>query len=214
MACYARAAYGGLKAPLRFFWREAVISVMMAHGRENSMSKGVPHRRLRPDQSFVAEIPESQFDLIGRIAAAWSYLEISLDDLLWHFLDLDDEDGRVMTARFDADRKCQLVSTLGSRHLSKAQFQELDGVLKTIQSLKEDRNFVIHGLWGKVMPEGIPAAQSIRLKADPYRVVMETFEPIRMVSICDGIDVAREQIAALTKKLEPLRGRSTKPPLP
>ena len=178
------------------------------------MSRGVPRRRLRPGQSFVTEIPESQFDLIGRIAVAWSYLEISLDDLLWHFLDLDDEDGRVMTARFDADRKCQLVSTLGSRHLSKAQFQELDGVLKTIQSLKEDRNFVIHGLWGKVMPEEIPAAVSIRLKDDPYRVVMETFEPIRMVSICDGIDVARQQIVALTERLGPLRSRLTKPPLP
>lgn len=110
------------------------------------MGKGVPHRKMSPKEAWVGEIPPEQLDWIGRVAAAWSYLEVSPDDLIWHLLDLDDEDGKIMTSRNDSNRKVQLIRSLAANHLSPTKFGELKRLPDTITALQEDRNFIVHGI--------------------------------------------------------------------
>lgn len=206
-----RRPHGGLDPLLRLLWREVIVRGL-CH-QETAVAKGIRTHSLRKDQAFDHSIPPHHFDRIGRVIAAWSSLEFALDDLLWHFLDISDEDGRALTSKMDAQRKIGLLRIYGKSHLSKDRWAEFSSLLTVIDDLKEDRNFIVHGFWGCVTPERIPAATSLRPKADPDRAIMETFPPIRMTSISDGVDYAREQIVSLTLRLSPSRKRLEKPRL-
>lgn len=176
----------------------------MGHANQRKRTKGAP--------GFAPEIPPDHFERIGWVIAAWPHLEVTLHDLLWHFLDLDDEDGRTLTSRVDSKRLLGTLTNIASRHLAPERQEEFQLLFKAIGDLLDDRNFIAHGVWGSV--GRIPAAVSLRLKSDPYHNVMETFPEIRMRSISDGIDEARRQIVALTTELQSLRERPAKPPLP
>jgi hypothetical protein len=179
------------------------------------MARGVPEHGLPPGHSFDPAIPDAQFDRIGRVAVAWSHLEATLDDLIWDFLDLCDQDGRIITTGLDARPKFEIINKLAERYFSGDQLETLRATLQTIEDLRLDRNFIVHGIWGSIAPaKRLAAALSFRPKAPPGQVVLETFPPIRMKSIADGIDHARFQIVELTRQLQPLRQRSHKQPLP
>ena len=179
------------------------------------MAQGIPEHGLPLGHTFDPAIPDAQFDRIGRVAAAWSHLEATLDDLIWHLLDLCDEDGRIITDGLDAIRKIEMARKLAERYFSDDQLETLKAVLKTVDDLRLDRNFIIHGIWGSIAPaKRLAAALSFRPKAPPGQVALETFPPIRMKSIADGIDNARFAIVELTRQLQPLRQRQHKESLP
>ena len=50
---------------------------------------------------------------IGRVVVEWSKLEGSMDDLIWSFLGLTIEFGRLITQRMDANNKINLLRSLG-----------------------------------------------------------------------------------------------------
>jgi hypothetical protein len=179
------------------------------------MAKGVPRGKIPAGHSFDHAIPPGQFELIGQVAAAWSHLEAALDDLIWHFLDLPDDDGRIITGGLDATRKLELARRLAERYLPAAALESFAAMLTALDDLRLDRNFVIHGVWGSIAPANkLAAALSFRPKAPPGEIILETFPPVRMRSIADGIDTARFQILDLTRQLEPLRQRLHKRSLP
>jgi hypothetical protein len=57
-----------------------------------------PIREFRPDQHFTGEVLVDHYDTTGRVVIAWGKLEAALEDLIWHFLDLSDDDGRTIRA--------------------------------------------------------------------------------------------------------------------
>src|SRR5690348_17894668 len=59
--------------------------------------------------------------------------------------------------------------------------RELTDILDKIGNLQEDRNFIIHGTWGLLMPGAVPVAMSVRVKSPmPDEIVSETFSYERM----------------------------------
>ena len=160
------------------------------------MPQKPPIQKPHPDQHVDPKISDEQIDLIGRVVISFSKLEAALEDTIWFFLKIDDEDGRIVTKRLDAETKIQLVRALATRHIANEEIlSKLKEVLGLISELKDNRNFIIHGLWGTMMPDNVPVALSLRPKADPGVIVSETFPPERMKAISDGIvDVTQKLI--------------------
>ncbi len=75
--------------------------------------------------------------------------------------------------------KCSVE--LGKRHISDARIKaKFESLLREIVELQADRNFIVHGMWATIMPSGTPTALSLRPKADPWKVIGETFPAERM----------------------------------
>ena len=162
------------------------------------MPQKPPIQKLDPNQYVDRKVSDGQIDLIGRVVVLFSKLEAALEDTIWYFLKIDDEDGKIVTKRLDAETKIQMVRALAIRHLAdKKILSKLKEILVLISELKDNRNFIVHGLWGTMMPDNVPVALSLRPKAEPGVVVSETFPPERMKAISDGISVTTQKLVDL-----------------
>ena len=139
------------------------------------------------DPGLVAhpEITLSQERLIGRFVVEWAKLELSMDDLIWNFLDLPFEHGRIMTKNLDATSKITRLRDLNETIIDKSSTEYivycyLKEVLDIIDIIRESRNLIVHGTWGLSHPHRIPIALSLRTKDTPSTVVSETFPAERM----------------------------------
>lgn len=172
-----------------------------------------PVKEFRPDQHFSGDIPEDHYDLTGRIIIAWGKLEAALEDLIWHFLDLSDDDGRIITARLDTRPKLEMLNVLAKRYLAPRKATKLCNVLSLIGELQADRNFIVHGNWGTIFPENVPAAMSLRPKTPPGTIMTETFPKGRMEQICAHIGQCGFYLISVRDALTPSRHRQPKPSL-
>jgi hypothetical protein len=112
--------------------------------------KKPPIRPAQKNEQIDHTIGLIQEKLIGRIVVAWSRLEGTMDDLIWQLLKLDLASGRIVTTRLDAVAKIKMLRDLGKIKLViEAQFHKLSEVLDRIDILREDRNLITHGLWGR-----------------------------------------------------------------
>lgn len=178
------------------------------------MAQKPPVKPFRADQRFEHTVLDAVNDPLARIIVGWSKLEAALEDLIWQFLDLSDDDGKLITARLDARPKGEMLGVLSARYLGKKRTQKLDELLARVRSLQEDRNFIAHGVWGTVQPENVPAAISLRPKAAPGRVTLETFPIGRLKDIDARIEECRKEVLSLRDELVPSRQRQPKPVLP
>lgn len=172
-----------------------------------------PVKPIREDQRFEPDQDEAQREPVGRIIIAWAKLEAALEDLVWHFLDLCDDDGRVITCRMDARSKVELLRVFGSRVLPLDELPLYTKWLSFIAELQDSRNFAAHGLWGVLQPENVPVAMSLKPKAELGQIVSESFPKERMDAIYDGITKARRSALKLRDRLAEVRPRAPKPRL-
>ena len=77
------------------------------------MPEKPPVQTLRPDQYHNPAISDEQTRRIGQVIVLWSKLEAAMEDTIWMFLNLDDEDGKVVTNRLSTDAKVQLLWRIG-----------------------------------------------------------------------------------------------------
>ncbi|MCI0565104.1 MAG: hypothetical protein MN733_42095 [Nitrososphaera sp.] len=141
----------------------------------------MPTTKSGKERTLKSGIPDEHYQLIGQMITEWSRLETILGTLIWHFLKLDMEDGRVVTATLDTRPKVRMLRQLAKRHIeSKAIKHQFSELLEVVEGVQEDRNFIAHGLWGTAMPDNLPAASSLRPKSHPFHVVTEAFPPGRM----------------------------------
>jgi hypothetical protein len=135
-----------------------------------------------------------------------------MQDVLWSLLGVKIEDGRVVTQRTDAARKILWMRTFASKHLEGDDLTEMRVILKDIALLQGDRNFIIHGSWGTLMPEDVPIAASVREKSDKSdEVVSETFDKDRMEDIIIRTDKAKMKLIAWRNRLEASRETPPQP---
>jgi hypothetical protein len=145
-------------------------------------------QRLKKGQYIEPRLSEQQCELIGEFIANWSHLELVLEKMIWHFLKLVPEDGRVITSTLDARPKVRMIRQLAKRHIRhRALRDQLLEVVTVIEELQGDRNFVAHGVWSTVMPDGIPMALSLRAPAEPGHITSETFPKERMETLIETI---------------------------
>lgn len=166
------------------------------------MPEKPPVQKLRPDQYHNPDISDEQTRRIGQVIVLWSKLEAAMEDTIWMFLNLDDEDGKVVTKRLSTDAKVQLLRGIGSRHISdKALLDKFNETMKYVDELKECRNFIAHGVWGTLMPDDIPVALSLKPKSDVGEVMSETFSQERMEGILKGIRLMLQRFVDLPEQL-------------
>ncbi len=120
-------------------------------------------------------------------------------ELLWRFLGLMFEDGRLLTERMDPSRLIVLLRTLAPRRLKDRQLQNLLDSLESADRLRDDRNFIVHGSWGTIDPDGIGVALSLRAKSEPGEVMSEQFDDARLRLIADRILATKQLIMAISE---------------
>jgi hypothetical protein len=139
--------------------------------------------------------------LIGRAIVSWSKLENCMDDFIWALLAVPIARGRIITVRMDAVRKIQTLRLLGELVLSEEKFHALSPILDQIDILREDRNLIGHGSWGRTGVDRINVVVSLKPDApEPDQVVSETFPDSRLRAVIDGIERAKWQIIPLMEE--------------
>jgi hypothetical protein len=77
---------------------------------------------LLPGQTVVAGALMRDERLLGRIVMEWSKLENSLLALLWEFLNLSFEDGKILCNRMEVGTTIQMLRAMAQRHMIKDEF--------------------------------------------------------------------------------------------
>lgn len=182
---------------------------------ESIMPEKPPVQKLRPDQYHNPDISNEQTRRIGQVIVLWSKLEAAMEDTIWMLLDLDDEDGKVVTKRLSADAKIQLLRMIGQRHIAdEALVTWFNETLNYVSELKDHRNFIAHGVWGTLMPDDIPVALSLKPKSDVGEVISETFSAERMDGIFVGIQAMLQRFVDFPERLGKPRRVPHEPPRP
>jgi hypothetical protein len=139
--------------------------------------------------------------LIGRAIVAWSKLENCIDDFIWALLAIPIEQGRIITVRMDAVRKIQALRRLGELVLLTEKFHTLSPILDRIDILREERNLIGHGSWGRSGYDRVTVVVSLKSEAlKPDEVVSETFPDSRLRAVIGGIDEAKWQLIPLMEE--------------
>jgi hypothetical protein len=160
-----------------------MLSIVIGHHPMVKRPQKPPIKPAVPGMAVNHTISMSQERLIGRIVVEWSKLEGAMDDLIWHFFDLPMEFGRVITTKMDATTKIATLRTLNTLVFQTPLQESLKEILDMIDILREDRNLIVHGTWGRSVPEGTPFVLSLRIKDTPSTVVSVTFPAERMRAI-------------------------------
>jgi hypothetical protein len=155
----------------------------------------------RPDQSVAALTSMQHERLVGRAVMTWTKLDACLQGLLWAFLNLSMSDGRIITSRLDPSVITQMLRALAIRNLVPEKLQNLLDVLNLIDQCREDRNFIVHGAWVVLLPEGTPQAMSLRPKAEPGEIMSEAFPARRMYQIIERMEECRLALVNLEAEI-------------
>ena len=166
------------------------------------MTQKPPVQPLGPEQYHEPVISDDQILLIGQVIVAWSKLEAAMEDTIWMLLNLEEDDGRLVTKRLGADAKIQLLRLIGPKNIEDDTLQtEFLDWLKVIDELKEVRNFIAHGVWGTLMPDDVPVALSLKPQAEAGEVISETFPRERMIATSEGIQSMLRNLIALPENI-------------
>jgi hypothetical protein len=152
-----------------------------ASGSGRQARPGAPPPHLHPTIHVSLQTQR----LVGRAIIAFAKLEGTVQDAIWRFLKVDEEDGRIVTSNNDVDANITILEALGKRHLTEDVFIHLRKILKHAKQCQGHRNFIAHGMWGTFTPDPIPFAMSIRKKSDPGTVYTELFPPLRLYRIAN-----------------------------
>ncbi|MBR1207095.1 MULTISPECIES: hypothetical protein [unclassified Bradyrhizobium] len=149
---------------------------------------------------------------IGLIAIHWSYLEHTVESLIWAILEVKAPTGRALTADIQMRARMKML-----RKLIDARHPPMSEVFKnlqtTVQNLEQDRNLIVHGIWGRDYGSEPSATSLRRNSASPDLVYGEHFPRARMKEIDTNIistsayvytlkGVIEDAIAASRKKSE------------
>ena len=123
--------------------------------------------RLRYIASTILAIPLSKeerimqpaaatLEEIGRLCAAWSYLEGRTEQLVWGLLNLKPEAGRKLTWELDMKRRWALVTKHAAKKHSLPDIEMLKQYNKDAATIAQDRNIIVHGLMHAAAISRIP----------------------------------------------------------
>jgi hypothetical protein len=155
----------------------------------------------RRDEELNLTIGLNHERLIDRVIVAWSKLEGVMEDLIWHFLGLQIEQGRIVTGRLDATAKIKMIRALAEPELSETHWHRLSPILDRIDILREERNTIAHGTWGR-NSQGIPIAISLKFNPlAPDEVVSEAFPDVRLRAIAYNIDASKFKLMILMRDI-------------
>lgn len=112
---------------------------------------------------YKYEIPEEYELLVGKVIVAWSRVEGATEEAIWSILNIDAEQGRIITSPLDAKYKISMLRGLAIKELRGDKLKEFHKVVKLLRNLYEHRSVIAHGNWITV-PTGQYAALSLKRK--------------------------------------------------
>lgn len=86
------------------------------------------------------------FEELGRLCAAWAYLEAGTDCAIWGMLKLDKTTGPHITWRLDMRGRWSMLMSISKTLVDKAERQALVKLNTKVEDLNERRNLYVHGL--------------------------------------------------------------------
>lgn len=89
--------------------------------------------------------PET-FREVGRLCAAWAFLESLSEITLWGILKIDQDLGQTFTWRLGMRERWQMIVREAKRRLPQQDHEELNEIKKMLVSPMRQRNIVIHGV--------------------------------------------------------------------
>lgn len=166
-----------------------------------------PQEPLRPDQRIERRISDRHCELMGEFIAEWSILEANLDMSIWDAMSLTEDDGRLLTNRFDANIKVQILRVIVPRRISNEAFlTKFSKLALRIDELRDDRNFIVHATWATLMPEDVPFGSSVRQKSPVGTIASETFPKERVETMTKDAKIAIKALGQLAAALRASRG--------
>lgn len=113
-----------------------------------------------PRFSSMSALTDEHLRAIGLIAAEWSILEITLEAVLIHFFANDWEQGRILTVEMSNTARINAILSLAQlerdsvwpmpndlHRITADQFEQLRMLCSKFDSLRSQRNSVIHAYW-------------------------------------------------------------------
>jgi hypothetical protein len=85
------------------------------------------------------------YEQVGRLCAAWSYLEAVTEHTLWGVLEADQRWGEIVSARLDLQGYWKLILEHASGKLDQKDLGELRSINKSITTVSGHRNIIVHG---------------------------------------------------------------------
>jgi hypothetical protein len=153
-----------------------------------------------------------QEKLIGRAVVEWAKLEACMGDAISRLFGLEFEYAKLIVSRMDATALIKMLRDVGTLRLLQKDFHKLSVICDKIDILREDRNLIVHGSWGRAR-DGTPHVLSIRIKGlEPTDVVSETFPDSRMRTLIQAISGLKWELIRLLK-LDALPKKEFGPPL-
>jgi len=122
-----------------------------------------------------------------------------MGDAIQKMLGLDLEYGRIITGRLDATNLIRMLREIGGLYFEEPDFHTLWTICDKIDILREDRNLIVHGTWGRSDDSSAPMALSLRIKGDPNEIISETFPRERMNAIISNILSLKWDLIRLVK---------------
>ena len=153
----------------------------------------LPIRPLGDHEHIIPSVTDLHCALIGELIATCTTVENYLEMLIWAFLKIDEKDGRIITLKMDAVNKIRMIRLFAELHISdEGQLKTIKALMAKIDALRLDRNFIVHGTWGTLLPDKVPIAASLRRISDFDQVVSETFPEVRSTLIADTASAQAE----------------------
>jgi hypothetical protein len=115
---------------------------------------------------------------VGRLCAAWAYLEHVAEQTIWGILEVDQKIGPIITYRLDLRGRWSLLTEWAPRKHSDADVKVLSNIAAQVRTVNTDRNIIVHGLIHAQME--LPNHES---KPAPYTIVGKAGERLPFAQI-------------------------------
>jgi hypothetical protein len=156
-------------------------------------------------------IPDSYYDLIGRVIVAWSSFEITIEILIWEILRLRPNAGRQITSRLDTRPKMEMLHAVAASEIkNKKVHAALAGLKMKVADLVADRNMIVHGVWRGAKPDR-SVAYSFRKKAPGKGVYGQIFSDAKLKELVKDIKTCQMALFAIAVHFPPSIRKSRGP---
>jgi hypothetical protein len=86
------------------------------------------------------------YEEVGRLCAAWSYLELVTEQTIWGVLEVDHKIGPIITYKLDMRGRWELLKEWAPRKHTAADCKELQVISTDVMKVNIDRNIIVHGI--------------------------------------------------------------------
>ncbi len=138
---------------------------------------------------------DKQLQKIGEIVGYFAVLEESLSEAIWHLVTTDKYIGETITAASSFKNKVQTFNALLKYYEEKGYiFRNAASITKTLLEVEEQRNTIIHSVWGRSEIEGNVRRYKKNLKLSGLKITMQNMS-------LDDLEKVRSRIERVIMKL-------------